>query len=937
MSASPRHDKSPNENFDDEIEEGLESFPFPESENNNFLTRREVPPQLGKDDAMLMVDKNLNEQVEKTINTSQGPRPRSQCDGGTKQLKLRNTSKGEASDKVRKERALKRIENKVGKDVMDDMLSQWRKIQELQGTKSKQEILSEGDGVIKTLFNLGFSKLEVTSLLNVGGPRLNRNLEEIRNPSAAKKDRSKPAHAATENDIKRVLEFILSLDIEPGYPCAHRKIPLFVVGDHQGSTWKILHKEYEQSCLKINVRVLSCNRFREYVQHYLPSIKLGKTQTDLCNECYTIQLKMKDPDTSVEEKRLLKMKLDLHLDEANIQRRAMNAYVKAVKERAAPSDPPLQFEPCFIPAVQDEILQESLKLYSNKPNPVLANTDVDKSDSEETLEEEEDTEDMGTLLVHSVWEKEGVPSFPQTGPAPVEKEVEVEKDNPVGTLTKIAKDALMTSMENRTGSKRNEFASTIGQAVVKKMDLEIEDYGQEKLLPSYKLRRPGADYFNSSLNIRNMNFINPTFNGISSIYLYDERTAGKGGNEVCSIRWFNLKKVAKDREDNLLGQPDFHVSVLDNCTGQNKSNTAFKFEALQTTLGLFKSKSKLFLKPGHSHNQSDVVTGESNKFLAQKDLFTIDQLAEEMNKCPNVDVQVLGSDSFYVWEDFLNKHFKDLPQGFTKFYCFEFERDTCAMKKLCSEASEEDEVCVKKLLKDPINGKKDILNELFSLPTDATSQDILRAPLKLPKLPERELKPSKLESLAKKYTCIPKDYLKYYPGGKDYIENKRANEKVVEDPAPANLVANKPKKKPGRPKAPVQPEKDAQQSITTFFKTAPKIPSAMGGSSAGGNSLLQRNCLVIQDTTGGKVINNIDDADSASETAISNSVDGFKRGFTADYTRGGKVAQDSAGIKEIINLDDESETATSNSVTGRKRGFTAAFARGGKFQWCIFF
>ena len=937
MSASPRHDKSPNENFDDEIEEGLESFPFPESENNNFLTRREVPPQLGKDDAMLMVDKNLNEQVEKTINTSQGPRPRSQCDGGTKQLKLRNTSKGEASDKVRKERALKRIENKVGKDVMDDMLSQWRKIQELQGTKSKQEILSEGDGVIKTLFNLGFSKLEVTSLLNVGGPRLNRNLEEIRNPSAAKKDRSKPAHAATENDIKRVLEFILSLDIEPGYPCAHRKIPLFVVGDHQGSTWKILHKEYEQSCLKINVRVLSCNRFREYVQHYLPSIKLGKTQTDLCNECYTIQLKMKDPDTSVEEKRLLKMKLDLHLDEANIQRRAMNAYVKAVKERAAPSDPPLQFEPCFIPAVQDEILQESLKLYSNKPNPVLANTDVDKSDSEETLEEEEDTEDMGTLFVHSVWEKEGVPSFPHTGPATVEKEVEVEKDNPVGTLTKIAKDALMTSMENRTGSKRNEFASTIGQAVVKKMDLEIEDYGQEKLLPSYKLRRPGADYFNSSLNIRNMSFINPTFNGISSIYLYDERTAGKGGNEVCSIRWFNLKKVAKDREDNLLGQPDFHVSVLDNCTGQNKSNTAFKFEALQTTLGLFKSKSKLFLKPGHSHNQSDVVTGESNKFLAQKDLFTIDQLAEEMNKCPNVDVQVLGSDSFYVWEDFLNKHFKDLPQGFTKFYCFEFERDTCAMKKLCSEASEEDEVCVKKLLKDPINGKKDILNELFSLPTDATSQDILRAPLKLPKLPERELKPSKLESLAKKYTCIPKDYLKYYPGGKDYIENKRANEKVVEDPAPANLVANKPKKKPGRPKAPVQPEKDAQQSITTFFKTAPKIPSAMGGSSAGGNSLLQRNCLVIQDTTGGKVINNIDDADSASETAISNSVDGFKRGFTADYTRGGKVAQDSAGIKEIINLDDESETATSNSVTGRKRGFTAAFARGGKFQWCIFF
>ena len=41
MSASPRHDKSPNDNVD-EIEEGLEAFQFPveaEYENNNYLTR----------------------------------------------------------------------------------------------------------------------------------------------------------------------------------------------------------------------------------------------------------------------------------------------------------------------------------------------------------------------------------------------------------------------------------------------------------------------------------------------------------------------------------------------------------------------------------------------------------------------------------------------------------------------------------------------------------------------------------------------------------------------------------------------------------------------------------------------------------------------------------------------------------------------------------
>ena len=283
------------------------------------------------------------------------------------------------------------------------------------------------------------------------------------------------------------------------------------------------------------------------------------------------------------------------------------------------------------------------------------------------------------------------------------------------------------------------------------------------------------------------------------------------------------------------------------------------------------------------------MTGESNKFLAQKDIFTIDQMALEMNKCPNVDVQVLGRDSFYVWDEFLNKHFKDLPQGFTKFYCFEFETGTCAMKKLCTEESEENEVYVKELLKDPINGKRDILNELFSLPADASSQDILRAPLKLPKLPEREIKPSKLESLAKKYTCIPKEFLKYYPGGEDYIKNKSGNEEVLEESEPVNLVINKPKKKAGRPKAPVRPDKDAEQSIKMFFKAAPKIPSAIEGSSAGGNSLLQKNCLLAQDAAGVKEIINLDDANTDSETANSNSVTGGKRGFTATLSRGGKI------------------------------------------------
>ena len=38
------------------------------------------------------------------------------------------------------------------------------------------------------------------------------------------------------------------------------------------------------------------------------------------------------------------MRLEVHLDEAKIQRRGMNAYISALKKTLAPEDPPLRLE-----------------------------------------------------------------------------------------------------------------------------------------------------------------------------------------------------------------------------------------------------------------------------------------------------------------------------------------------------------------------------------------------------------------------------------------------------------------------------------------------------------------------------------------------------------------------------------------------------------------
>ena len=879
----------------------------------------------------------IEKSIEKSVNTTSNIRPRSQCDGGTKQLKLKNNSKGPASNDVVKERALERVKQKIGEDKFKDLNKRWSSVH-AQKNKTKSELQSEGDGMIKTLLGLGFSKVEVMTFLGVGGPRVNRIMKD--KPESEEAVRKPPAHAATEEDIKRVLDHITSLDLEPGYPCSHRKIPLYIVGREQGYSWRQIHTDYEDKCKVDKVRVLSCNRFREYVQHFLPSIQLRKTQTDMCNQCYTMGLQLKNPEVSEEEKNELRLKLTVHMDEANIQRRAMNAYIAAVKNKLAPRDPPLQFEPCFIPEVNDEIISEALGMFEGEKNPSLVGHESESNSTEEEEHDQHvedvfdidsasnvDIEEHGTdndcaemeedhrrssntcLVLHTVWEPH-VPASSDValvtgqtdtsvtavsglsaatsvsglsastsvswlsaaisvsglaaatsvsglaaaasvsglaaatsvsglaeatsvsglsaatavpGLSADEENVEDVNHNNLKTvklLTEKTKDALVKKINSRTVAKREEFAKTIDSNIVSKLQVEIEDFGQEKLLPSFRLRRPGADYFNSSLNVRNMNFISCSPGSQSKMYLYDERNGGKGGDEVCSLRWNHLKLSMKSSSENNIPIPLYHVAVLDNCSGQNKSNTSLKFEAMLSLLGIFKTRTKLYLKPGHSHNQSDVITGECARFLKMKDLFTIEQMAMEMNASKNVNVSVFDSETFFHWEHFLNKYFKDLPVGFSKYYCFEFSEGVMAMKKLCTESSEEEQV-VKELIKDPENARREILKELFNLPVDASREVILSSQLRLPRMQKKEVKPSKLESLSKKYSCIPSEFLSYYPGGEEFQREKSGDKKDDINVEMPGLVGLKPKKR--GPKPPVLKTSKNTQSIIRFL-CMPKIP-----------------------------------------------------------------------------------------------------------------
>lgn len=793
---------------------------------------------------------SLSQDPRLNITTKHVVKPRSECRGGSDQLKLGYKTKTPLTEEQRKARAVARVKEKVGEEVAERLIKKWKEIQ-LEKKKKKRQL--EGDGVIKTLRALGFSEIEIKAFLGVGSGRIDR-VTKNRVPAA----RKPPKHAATDDDKRRIVDFILSLDLEPGYPCAHRSVPLYIEGDDQGSTWLKIHKKYQTRCESEKVRSMSYNRFREYAHHFFPTLKLGKTKTDMCNECFTIKLKLDDPEINSEEKALLRAKLSVHLGESNTQRRAMNAYIHLVKNKLAPNDPPLNFEPCHTEDLCDEVLTEALNL--NKENPVFAaeytdlldeieneNFGVDINFNTVNVQESNSLPSMAVQVPHisaktseediiglksmsgnaatlsRMDTDQNLESGPNEAKAGIENETvdgndNQDKDEKSETLklTEKAKDSLRACLMKRTVNQRESFAQSVPEAVSRDLAVTIEDYGSEKPLPHYGLNRPNADYFNSSLHLRNMNIIDPSGGG-SSIYLYDERVGGKDGNSVCSVRWENLKNSFTKYRLKNVEPPSHQIGVFDNCVGQNKSNCVFKFEVLQTILGFYSTKNKLFLIPGHSHNSSDVKTAELNNCLKNKNLYTPLQIKEELKRMKNAEVHILQADHFYDWESMLDKYIKDMPPGFTFYYCFEIVGGRVSMKKLCSEVSDE-EVVTKVLVENVGLVRSAILKEMFGLDGDADLEEIIAAPLRLPKLEPNPISEKRLASIKKKYVTIPRQHLWYYPEGEECIAAATNSDEKSEEGGSLDTL----KKKAGRPKSVPKPSKTP--SILKFFKAFPSIP-----------------------------------------------------------------------------------------------------------------
>jgi hypothetical protein len=187
--------------------------------------------------------------------------------------------------------------------------------------------------------------MEAMMFFKVGRGRFDR-LRDL-NPLLPIPRRRPSSHRVTAEDKELVRLFMKAQPVEPGYPCHHRSTPLYL--EDPNVTLTLLHQHYKLECQDRGVRVLAYPTFRKVVKFIMPTLHLGRTKTDTCNSCFSLELQIKDPETSASLKEELIAAKKVHLEDAIRARKAISDLIKSVMHSVAPNDPELAEDPVYVP------------------------------------------------------------------------------------------------------------------------------------------------------------------------------------------------------------------------------------------------------------------------------------------------------------------------------------------------------------------------------------------------------------------------------------------------------------------------------------------------------------------------------------------------------------------------------------------------------------
>ena len=199
-------------------------------------------------------------------------------------------------------------------------------VKKLGGQKEADEVLvnrkfifvlfrrkREADGFLRGIMvSHSLSRTEGMLFFKVGRGRFDR-LRDL-NPLLPIPRRMPVSHRVTAEDKELIRLFMRAQPVEPGYPCHHRSTPLYL--EDPNVTLTLLHQHYKLECQDRGVRVLEYTTFRKVMKFIMPTLHLGRTKTDTCNSCFSLELQIKDPETSAVLKEELIAAKRVHLEDA---------------------------------------------------------------------------------------------------------------------------------------------------------------------------------------------------------------------------------------------------------------------------------------------------------------------------------------------------------------------------------------------------------------------------------------------------------------------------------------------------------------------------------------------------------------------------------------------------------------------------------------------
>ncbi|KAJ1387815.1 hypothetical protein B484DRAFT_303779, partial [Ochromonadaceae sp. CCMP2298] len=210
--------------------------------------------------------------------------------GGSRQLvPTRNTKTSDRSTNARI-----RAEEKLGQEGLEMLAKDFVAWDSNFGDAEWQLC----DGIILTLLRQGLSQIEIRAVLPVGGSRVFRLQQALKDPNysalPSRRVRGSTWHALTADEKEAIRAESQYWELEDGFPCAHRR-PRQFFGE-EGLTWSTLWHRYADRQLQQEARVVSKERWRQYTHFYYPGLRLTRVTEDDCDACTRLKVQLDRDD-----------------------------------------------------------------------------------------------------------------------------------------------------------------------------------------------------------------------------------------------------------------------------------------------------------------------------------------------------------------------------------------------------------------------------------------------------------------------------------------------------------------------------------------------------------------------------------------------------------------------------------------------------------------